>query len=193
MVVGAKEGFKDRFIMRFLSSMAASDTTNKLGAFITAKRKLKTDTGEYLVEIIDCPEPTLKDSNNEEDIRKAHGFIFIYSLVSRASFEALSMYKGFLRRYLAYYKFEHQLIPSINRIRGDRRLVSVIVGTLPSNHTAARAVNQQEAKELATLFDAQHIELMLSARDGQAVSLLLPQCCRIFIISVYRVNQTHYK
>lgn len=85
--------------MKFLSIIEEYDIHTRLGAIISSKRKLKTDTGEYLLEILEYAEPTYHDRIVEAEVRAAHGFVLMYSLQSKSSCEALKMIKSYISRY----------------------------------------------------------------------------------------------
>ncbi|KAF5319590.1 hypothetical protein D9619_008377 [Psilocybe cf. subviscida] len=97
-------------------------------------------------------------SLREQSVRDGHGFVLVYSIASRSTFERLEMF--------------HQLI---KRIKGDNPIV-MLVGN-KCDKTYAREVSREEGAALARQFGCEFMET--SAKTAQNVERLFMNLIRL--------------
>ncbi|KAL4268961.1 hypothetical protein AB1N83_002405 [Pleurotus pulmonarius] len=121
-------------------------------------KQILVDEVLCLVETLDCEDGEEYLGLRDAYIRNSHGFVFVYSITSRASFE----------------KIEH-FYNSVLRLKGEHP-VGIIVGN-KRDKSNQRAVTTEEGRELAVRLGCEFAET--SAKTADNVDKLFPDLIRV--------------
>ncbi|KAF4564560.1 Ras GTPase ras2 [Pleurotus pulmonarius] len=122
------------------------------------RKQILVDEVLCLVETLDCEDGEEYLGLRDAYIRNSHGFVFVYSITSRASFE----------------KIEH-FYNSVLRLKGEHP-VGIIVGN-KRDKSNQRAVTTEEGRELAVRLGCEFAET--SAKTADNVDKLFPDLIRV--------------
>lgn len=122
------------------------------------RKQILVDEILCLVETLDCEDGEEYLGLRDAYIRNSHGFVFVYSITSRASFE----------------KIEH-FYNSVLRLKGEHP-VGIIVGN-KRDKSNQRVVAIEEGEELAARLGCEFVET--SAKTADNVDRLFPNLVRV--------------
>eukprot|EP01132_Coremiostelium_polycephalum_P007557 gene7557-9291_t len=146
VVIGDEGANKAKFISSFLNNGIGEDPTS---ADITCRRSVMIQSGTYNVNIHTTVGQEDFWGINDVYFRQGHGFIFVYNVNSRESFNMFST----LRDKIMYDKSSENILMSI-------------VGYGESD-TESREVTYAEAKRLADLYSCSFTELVNFDRESE--------------------------